>query len=223
LVGSNKLKCQAVIFDLDGTLLNTLADIADSANRVLTAHGFPPHQEDAYRWFVGDGSAILMTRALPEEWRSPEMIKACLHGFISDYNQNWHQATRPYDDLKDLLGELQARKIKMSVVTNKPHRFTGAMMAHYFEGFGFYPILGQRDGIPKKPDPRQALSAAAKMGVPPSACIFIGDSGVDMQTARNAGMMPVGAGWGFRHPEELIRAGAVAVIDHPLELLDLIA
>lgn len=216
------MNCQAVIFDLDGTLLDTLTDIADSANRVLIAHGFAPHERDAYRWFVGDGSAILMTRALPRDQRTTEMIQSCLRGFISDYNQNWHRATRPYDGLLDLLGDLRDRQIKLSVVTNKPHRFAGAMMAHYFGDYSFDPILGQQDGIPKKPDPRQALSSAVQMGVAPSSCIFIGDSAVDMETARNAGMQPVGAGWGFRPARELMDAGALTVIHHPQELLDLI-
>jgi phosphoglycolate phosphatase len=217
------MNCQAVIFDLDGTLLDTLTDIADSANRVLAAHGFPPHHTDAYRWFVGDGSAILITRALPEDQRAPEMIQTCLQGFIVDYGQNWHQATRPYDGLTDLLRHLRDLRIKMSVVTNKPHRFTGSMMGHYFGDYHFEPILGQIDGIPKKPNPQQALTAAVQMGVAPSACIFIGDSAVDMETARKAGMQPVGAGWGFRPAGELLDAGALTVIHHPLELIDLIA
>ncbi len=216
------MNCRAVIFDLDGTLLDTLTDIADSANRVLVAHGCAPHDREAYRWFVGDGSAVLMTRALPEDRRTPEMIQTCLQGFIADYSQNWHQATRPYDGLTDLLRHLRDLQINMSVVTNKPHRFTGAMMAHYFGGYPFEPILGQQDGIPKKPNPLQALAAAGQMGVAPSNCIFIGDSAVDIETGRKAGMQPVGVGWGFRPAGELIDAGALAIINHPLELLDLI-
>jgi len=108
------------------------------------------------------------------------------------------------------------------VVTNKPHRFAGAMMVHYFADYSFDPILGQQDGIPKKPDPRQALSSAVQMGVAPSSCIFISYNAVDMETARNAGMQPVGAGWGFRPAGELMDAGALTVIHHPQELLDLI-
>ena len=213
---------QAVIFDLDGTLLDTLDDIADSANRVLLARGFRPHDRDAFRWFVGDGSAILMTRALPSEQRSAEMVQTCLQDFIEDYNRNWHTLTRPYEGILPLLEALQHRRIKLSVVTNKPHRFTGVMMAHYFEACPFTVILGQQDGIPKKPDPGQALAAAEQMGVAPPECIFIGDSAVDMQTARNAGMRPVGAGWGFRPEAELRDAGALSVLHHPLALLGLI-
>jgi phosphoglycolate phosphatase len=216
------MHCHAIIFDLDGTLLDTLTDIADCANRVLAAHGFPSHPAEAYRWFVGDGSAMLMTRALPENQRLPETVQHCLRGFITDYNLHWNRATRPYDDILDLLGNLQNRGIKLAVVTNKPHQFTASMMAHYFGQFHFSAILGQQDGIPPKPHPRQALAAAGQMGVAPSACIFIGDSAVDMQTAQKSGMRPVGAAWGFRTPAELLEAGAWAVINHPLELLDLL-
>lgn len=217
------MKCRAVIFDLDGTLLDTLTDIADSANRVLAAHGLETHPREAYRWFVGDGSAVLMTRALPENQRTPEMIEDCLKGFIDDYNRNWHLATHPYEGLPDLLDRLLHLGIKMAVVTNKPHQFAGAMVDYYFAGCAMAPVLGYQDGIPKKPDPQQALAAAKQMGIEPSACIFIGDSAVDMETASKAAMQPVGAGWGFRPDNELWNAGALAVIHHPLELLDLIS
>jgi phosphoglycolate phosphatase len=216
------MNCQAVIFDLDGTLLDTLTDIADAANRALIRSGFPPHDRRAYRWFIGDGSAVLMTRALPETQRSAEMVQTCLTSFIDDYNRNWHQATQPYAGMHDLLEKLHNRDIHFAVVTNKPHRFAVSMMAHYFGHSPFDPILGQQEGIPKKPDPAQALAAAEKMGVQPAACIFLGDSAVDMKTARNAGMQPVGAGWGFRPDDELWNSGAMAVVHHPAELLDFI-
>ena len=216
------MNCQAVIFDLDGTLLDTLTDIADAANRALIRSGFPPHDRQAYRWFIGDGSAVLMTRALPETQRSAETVRTCLTSFIDDYNRNWHQATQPYAGMHDLLEKLHNRDIHFAVVTNKPHRFAVSMMAHYFGHCPFDPILGQQEGIPRKPDPAQALAAAEKMGVQPAACIFLGDSAVDMKTARNAGMQPVGAGWGFRPDEELWNSGAMAVVHHPAELLDFI-
>lgn len=219
----NLTNCRAVIFDLDGTLLDTLDDIAESANRVLKANGFAPHPHDAYRRFVGDGSKLLMTRALPEGQRTPYQIDACLGAFIADYHQNWDQATRPYDGMLDLIAALEARNIRMAVVTNKPHQFTGMMMARYFGGRPFGPVLGQRDGIPKKPDPQQALAAAQQMGIAPADCIFLGDSAVDMETAQRAGMQAVGAAWGFRTVRELTDAGAGAVIDHPLALLELLS
>lgn len=213
---------QAVIFDLDGTLLDTLDDLAASANRALRAHGHPPHPHDAYRWFIGDGSAVLIERALPAEKRTPDMIAVCLQALLSDYNRNWHSATRPYEGIPELLAELGRRNRPMAVVTNKPHRFTGSMVDHYFETVAFRAVLGQRDGIPKKPDPGQALTAAAAMAVSPSECLFLGDSAVDMETANRAGMLAVGAGWGFRPTRELIDAGAAHVLKHPLALLPLL-
>ena len=216
------MKYQAVIFDLDGTLLDTLDDLAASANRALAANGYPSHPSDAYRWFIGDGSAVLIERALPAAKRSPDIIATCLQALLNDYNRNWHCATRPYNGIPELLGELQRRGRQMAVVTNKPHRFTGLMIDHYFRAVPFRSILGQQDGIPKKPDPQQALDAARAMNVSPAQCLFLGDSAVDMETAKRAGMLPVGADWGFRPRQELIDAGAVRVLAHPLDLLRLI-
>lgn len=211
---------KAVLFDLDGTLLDTLGDLAAAANRVLADRGCPTHPTDAYRWFVGDGSALLITRALPPDQRAPETVAACLEALLEDYNRNWHLATRPYDGIEPLLDRLAERDLHMGVVTNKPHRFCRMMIDHYFPGRPLHPVLGQREGVPKKPDPTQALEAAKLLGVHPSECLFLGDSGVDMQTARRAGMMPIGAGWGFRPAQELIESGATQVIQHPLSLLN---
>jgi phosphoglycolate phosphatase len=221
-LNQNNMDCKAIIFDLDGTLLDTLADLADAANCALVEGGFPTHDQQAYRWFVGDGSKRLITRALPESQRAEKIVNARLKAFIAEYQRSWNRATQPYAGVVELLDELALRHIRMAVVTNKPHRFTLEMMNHYFKAFPFDPILGQRDGIPKKPHPGQALAAASKMGVLPAHCIFLGDSGVDMETAHRAGMVPVGAGWGFRPSEELVEARAIRVIQRPLELLGLI-
>lgn len=216
------LKTKAVIFDLDGTLLDTLADLADSANHVLASRGYPTHPREAYKWFVGDGSKVLMTRALPEDQRRSTIIDTCLDALITEYAQRWDKATRPYDGIVDLVDLLQSKSIHFAVVTNKPHRFAAVMMDHYFKGRPFFPILGQQTGIPKKPHPQQALVAADRMGVSPEGCLFLGDSAVDMETAQRAGMQPVGAGWGFRSTEELNAAGALTVISHPLALLEIL-
>jgi phosphoglycolate phosphatase len=212
----------AVIFDLDGTLLDTLADLGGSVNRVLAGRGFPTHPLDAFRWFVGDGSRLLMTRALPSDQRSAGMIDSCLAALLDDYNQNWHGQTRPYDGVVPLLERLVGQGKALSVVTNKPHPFTGQMVEHYFQGIPFRAVLGQQEGIAKKPDPVQALAAARSMGSLPEACLFLGDSGVDMETARRGGMTGVGAAWGFRPVDELRAAGARHIIHHPLELLALV-
>lgn len=221
-LNQKKIDCKAIIFDLDGTLLDTLADLADAANRALVEAGFPTHDRQAYRWFVGDGSKLLITRALPDRHRSEKIVNTCLKAFIDEYQRSWNRATQPYAGMVELLNELTYRHIRLAVVTNKPHRFTLEMMNHYFNAFPFDPVLGQRDGIPKKPHPGQAIAAASRMGVLPARCIFLGDSGVDMEAAYRAGMVPVGAGWGFRPSEELVAARATRVIQHPLELLELI-
>jgi phosphoglycolate phosphatase len=213
---------QAVIFDLDGTLLDTLEDLADAVNRVLAANGYPRHAGQDYRWFVGDGSAMLITRALPPDCRNAENVQACLERFIADYNQHWHRKTAPYPGIMKLLETLQTKRLKLAVVTNKPHRFAEQMIAHYFPKTTFDPIFGQREKIPKKPDPTQALAAALQMEAAPQDCLFVGDSAVDIETARRAGMPSIGVSWGFRPKSELIDAGADHIIDHPIEILPLL-
>jgi phosphoglycolate phosphatase len=213
----------AVLFDLDGTLLDTLDDLADAANRVLARHGLPIHPRDAYRRFVGGGSRRLITRALPSERRQSAFIDTCLAQFKATYGQHWQVATRPYPGMAKLLEALTHRLVSCAVVTNKPHAFAERCVAHFFPRRAFGIVIGQQAGVPLKPDPRPALMAAAALQAGPSSCLFLGDSDVDMQTARAAGMLPVGAAWGFRSSEELLRAGAAAVVQHPGDVLAWIA
>ena len=212
------MDCQAVLFDLDGTLLDTVDDIAASANRVLTARGFAPHPRDIYQWYMGNGAQALLTRALPESERTEEQIQACVKAFLADYTQNWHRSTRPYRGIPELLAALQQRRILLAVVSNKPHRYTELMVRHYFSQIPFLSIAGQQAGIPKKPHPDMALAAAEILAVAPAQCVFLGDSAVDMQTSRSAGMTPIGAGWGYRPSQELLEAGAAQIIHNPQEL-----
>ncbi len=216
------VKPKAVIFDLDGTLLDTLDDIADAVNRVLSAQGLPTHHREAYRWFIGDGSRILVTRALPEYRRGEEDIDTCLAAFKQDYSRNWHVKTRPFDGIPRLVAMLQAAGTRMAVVSNKPHAFTESCCRHYFPDQPFDFVIGQQDGRPVKPDPYPALQAATHLRMPPSDCLFLGDSGVDMETGCRAGMLPVGALWGFRRQDELEAAGAADCIRHPRALLKLL-
>ena len=213
------MKLKAVIFDLDGTLLDTLDDIADAVNQVLTDRGMKPHNREAYRWFIGDGSRVLVTRALPEECRGDAEVDDCLAAFRERYARNWHRRTRPYEGIPRLVAMLQSAGTKMAVVSNKPHHLTETCCRHYFPNRPFDFILGQEEGRPIKPDPYPALQAATHLRMPPSDCLFLGDSGVDIETARRAGMLPIGALWGFRRRDELEVAGAAACIDHPLDLL----
>lgn len=217
------MECKAIIFDLDGTLLDTLGDISDAANRVMASRRYPVHARDAYKWFIGNGSKRLIERALPPHRRLPSIITDCLQDFITDYSDHWSVSTRPYPGIPRVIAALTAGRIQMAVVTNKPHQFACDMMDHYFDTAVFHPILGQREGIPPKPHPQQALSAAKAMGVAPGSCIFLGDSAVDMETAVRAGMQPVGAGWGFRPVQELVKSGAAQILKHPRELLPMIS
>ncbi len=213
------LNIKAVLFDLDGTLLDTLDDISDAVNQVLADRGLPIHDREAYRWFIGDGSRILVTRALPVDRRAEDNIDNCLAAFKTRYSRNWHRRTRPYEGIARLVAMLQSAGTKMAVVSNKPHGFTETCCRHYFPDLPFDFVIGQQEGRPVKPDPYPALQAATHLRMPPSDCLFLGDSGVDMETAQRAGMLPVGALWGFRQRNELEAAGAVACIQHPLDLL----
>ena len=213
---------QAVIFDLDGTLLDTLEDIAGSANSALTARGFATHAADAYRYFIGDGVNMLISRALPVENRNDEIVADCTKAFRDNYNRNWNINTKPYDGVQKLLHSLSARHVKTAVLSNKPHDFAQRCIQEFFPNLGFEMVMGQRDEIPEKPDPAGALEIADTLDLKPSQFLYLGDSGVDMETALRAGMFPVGALWGFRPREELMQHGAQALIERPMELLNLL-
>lgn len=214
-----KKKYQGIIFDLDGTLLNTLEDLADSMNLVLSQLGFPTHPIPSYRFFVGDGMETLAERALPETAQNSTAINQCVKLMKEIYGQHWKDKTRPYNDILPLLSELRDKRIVLGVVSNKPHASAVMVTTHFFSEKIFTVILGARENIPKKPDPIGALEAAALMGLIPERIIFVGDTGTDMRTAVGAGMFPVGVNWGFRHEKELIVNGCQKIIANPLELL----
>ena len=215
------MKFKAIIFDLDGTLLNTLTDISNSVNRVLSKHFFPIHSTDAYRYFIGDGGMTLIERALPQNQRNPKTIQICHTEFTHDYGQNWHNESAAYDGISEMLDALCARNIRFSILSNKPHDFTLKCVEAYLGQWPFEIVFGHQKKIPKKPDPAGALLISQKMGISPSEFLYLGDSSVDMKTACAAGMFPVAALWGFRTKKELIKAGANAILNHPMEILSL--
>lgn len=217
------MRYHAILFDLDGTLLNTLRDLADAANHALTAQGFPAHPVDAYRYFVGEGAQNLVTRALPEAARTEAAIQRALALFRDAYAQNWNAHTRPYPGVPELLAALRARRLPLAVLSNKPNDFTQQCVHALLPDGEFACVFGQREGRPRKPDPSGALEIAATLGVTPADVLYVGDSGIDMQAARAAGMFPVGALWGFRDKAELLANGAQALIARPEELLGLLA
>ena len=204
---------------MDGTLLDTLTDLGDAMNRVLEQHGFATHPLDAYRQFVGSGASELVARALPEDARHEDMRTRCLKGFLSEYEAGWRLKTRLYQGVPELLDSLAARGIPMAVLTNKPQAFAELCMREFLSRWDFALVVGQKSGVPVKPDPAGPRQIVGHLGVRPDEILYLGDTDVDMFTAVNAGMHPVGVLWGFRPKQELLASGAATILAHPTELL----
>jgi phosphoglycolate phosphatase len=214
---------QAVLFDLDGTLLDTLEDLGESMNAVLAARGYPTHPIGSFTVFVGDGVENLVRRALPPDARQDETVVQELVPLMrNEYAGRWKAKTRPYPGVPQLLRALSARGLRLAVLSNKPHAATVEVVAHFFAEGTFDVVLGARPNIPIKPDPRAALEVSRRLSAPPEAFLYVGDTNTDMKTAREAGMFAVGALWGFRTAEELRASGARVLIDRPEELLSLL-
>ena len=213
---------QAVIFDLDGTLLDTLEDIADSTNSILAQRNFPLHDLAAYRRYVGDGLGMLVERALPEGKRTATTIDECVQAFRDEYAVNWNNKTKPYSGIFEMLDALTARHLKLAVLSNKPDDFTKRCVGEYLAQWPFEIVKGLNSSTPPKPDPTGAKQIAVHLKIQPSDILFLGDSGTDMKTAIAAGMFPVGALWGFKPRVELEYDGVQALIEHPKKLLTLI-
>lgn len=211
-----------VIFDLDGTLLNSIADLAVAVNQALEKCGFPTHEEDAYRFMVGDGVMKLFERALPEGEKSEENVLRIRENFIPFYEVHNADLSRPYDGMLELLAELKRRGIKMAVASNKYHSATLKLVAHYFCDTPFEIVLGNREGVPVKPNPQIVEEILAHTGVAKSEVLYVGDTNVDMRTAINAAVECVGVAWGFRPKVELAVHNPLAIIDKPMELLQYI-
>ena len=212
---------EAAIFDLDGTLVNSLDDLADSANATLRAHSFPVHEVEVYRYFVGNGSRKLIERILPEEYAAD---MAFVEQFMSEYKdcyaQNLLQKTKPYDGIMEMLAELRRRGIPMAVCTNKHQSAAETIVEALFPHDTFWEIIGDQEGLPRKPDPQKVLRIMRNFGVTGKQTAYFGDTDVDMDTARNAGTFAVGVLWGFRPKEELIAHGADLLLSHPMELFE---
>ena len=213
---------QALIFDLDGTLVDSLTDLANAGNRILEDLGMPVHPESAYRTFVGDGLNTLIYRILPKQSRKSSLINDAVDRFRKDYSTRWHENTRPYDGICQTLDKLVAAKMPIAILSNKPHDFTRMCVEKLLPHWKFRAVLGQRPDVPKKPDAAAALEIAEMLKLPPSHILFVGDSSVDMQTAVNAGMDAAGVLWGFRTAEELRSNGAKYLLEHPIELVEIV-
>lgn len=209
------------VFDLDGTLVNSLNDLADATNFALKKHGFSTYPVEKYRYFVGDGVPMLIKRALGEN-DSPEMESALLSDFNSYYNEHYADHTAPYDGIRELLSELSRRNILCAVLSNKPDNFVKIIVGEIFTDFKFSWIQGKMDGIPKKPDPTALKSIMDSLSVNAGETLYIGDSNIDIFTGKNAGVKTCGVLWGFRTKGELEEAGADYIAASPLAVLDLI-
>jgi phosphoglycolate phosphatase len=215
---------KAVIFDLDGTLLNTLEDLANSMNSVLARFNFPGHDLEAYKYFVGEGIEMLVRRALPVAFREDQVIfEDCLAAMREEYGRRSRENTRPYDGIPQMLDKLSGMGVGMSILSNKPDDSTKRVVAELLPHWHFDVVLGERPSVPKKPDPAGAFEIAGYWGVPGSRILYLGDTSIDMLTANAAGMFAVGALWGFRKAEELMESGAKVLLDEPMGLLKLIA
>lgn len=214
---------KAIIFDLDGTLLDTLEDIADSMNHVLKSNGYPERPLENYRYYVGEGIQQLVYNALediPVDTAEAERLAGDMNRV---YHQRYMDKTRPYEGVLQMLEDMSATGILLGVLSNKPDSFTKKMVSAYFSGIDFSIVLGTRSGIPKKPDPAAIHEMLGQWRITPSETVFAGDSKIDMQTAVNSGAYPAGVLWGFRTAEELLANGARTLISHPAELVTLLS
>jgi phosphoglycolate phosphatase len=208
----------AILFDLDGTLLDSLHSIATAMNEALEALGLPTHPIEAYKHFVGDGVRTLAERVLPAN--AQDRIESLLAAYRPRYRARQLEAPA-YEGVHAMLEALASRGIALSVLTNKPDDLAGEIVRSLFRSIPFAVVRGERVGGPKKPDPTQALAIAHALGLAPSQCWFVGDTPTDVRTARNAGMPCVAVLWGFRGREELANAGATVFVDYPRELVAL--
>ena len=211
------LAIAGVIFDLDGTLVDSLADIRRAMNQVLAEHGWPVHDADAYRYFIGAGAGVLVQRALPEPHR--DEWPSVLERFRAVYSADLFGETYVYEGAHELLAELGRRGLPMCILSNKPHAMTVRVVQHFFPEVPFVEVAGAKPDVPRKPSPEAALQQALLMGAAPPRVALLGDSGSDMQTACAAGMMPIGVDWGNRTEDELRASGAQTILSRPLELL----
>ena len=212
---------KAAVFDLDGTLINSVADLGSAVNRVLESNGFPVHELVEYNQFIGDGARVMVKKALPADSKNEEVLNRCYNQFMDDYRVNFSVKTALYDGISELLDYLAENKIILSILTNKPHEITINIVDALLSKWDFKMVIGHKEGLPRKPDITGAKMIIESMNVAPEQIVYFGDSGIDMKTASSSGMLPVGVLWGFRGKEELIRDGAKHLISNPLDIIDI--
>lgn len=213
---------KAVLFDLDGTLLYTLKDVADAMNKALVHFGFSPHPVDAYKYFIGESVETEAHRALPESARDPEFVRKVAAYSEEIYDKCWGDNTHPYEGIPELLTELQQRGLTLVILSNKNDRFTKVMVKKLLSDWQFKIVQGALPDVPLKPDPTMAMQIVKKLGIASEQFLYLGDTSTDMQTAVSAGMFPVGCIWGYRTADELLKSGAKALVNSPADVLDII-
>lgn len=211
-----------VIFDLDGTLLNTINDLAMATNHALRCGGYPPHPLESYPMMVGNGITRLLERALPEDARTPATVENIRTYFKEYYGAHMADLTEPYPGIPDLLHKLNSMGIKLAVASNKYQEAVVKLIHHYFPDITWAAVEGQKPDIPVKPDPSIVFEILGKVPTPKIDVLYVGDSGVDMETARRACITSCGVSWGFRPVKELKQFYAENIIDTPAEILDLV-
>lgn len=217
------MQYSVIIFDLDGTLLDTVDDIGSAANQVLKEMGYSPHPLSAYRQFVGSGVAVLFERALPQEHADQSVVNECLARFGQAYETYWNQASAPYEEIPELLVQLLGSDYRLAVLSNKPDLFAKKCVSAYFAAYQFHPVFGQRTGVARKPDPQAVWEIMKYHDVSAKQTLFVGDSEIDIQTAQNAGIFSVGVAWGYRNSELLLAQGVDLLIEQPSELLSFLS
>lgn len=215
------MNTELAIFDLDGTLVDSIGDLAVACNTALALRGLPQHSYEAYCGFVGNGIMRLVERALPEPLRSPENVALVRADFVAYYTDHLDVRTEPYPGIPELLAELVRRGVKLAVASNKFQAGTEKVIRSFFPDIRFEAVLGQREGVPLKPDPAVAEEILTLTGIPREQALFVGDSAIDILTAQAAGIRSAGVTWGFRRRAELEEAGADRIVDRADELLDL--
>ena len=216
------MKYKAAIFDLDGTLLDTLQDLGDSMNQVLKSQGLPIHEIEKYKYFVGNGMYNLVMRTLPPDRREESFVSYCHTLLKKEYGKRWADTTKPYEGIPELLDKFTTLRYKLAVLSNKPHEFTQLVVKKLLPDWKFDVIFGERQGVPRKPAPAGALEIADLFGIPTDEFLYFGDTGTDMITAKAAGMFAVGVLWGFRPADELLENGADLLVEKPCNIFRLI-
>ena len=216
------MKTDLIIFDLDGTLLYTLEDIADSLNDVLRDNGYPEKSLEQVGSYVGGGLEEMIAKAVPPEIRNEKELLRLSKDYRAYYAENWNNKTVPFPQIPELLDAISERGIKMAVLSNKNHDFSVLCVENLLGDWKFDMIVGRQDKYPPKPDPASALAIAEQLGADMADIVFVGDGEQDMRTAVAAGMFPAGACWGYRTGEQLKQAGSRRLFQCPLELLEII-